>query len=116
MGEEEEVSSTQWYPGKDCSVLVDVWEDTVEWGHLGPRILGELRNDLLCFQFQCKCWESECLEECRDTRRGGESGLCTVCVLRDAQRPEYITHDWLLSVKISKDRTWWDHYSCKRVT
>lgn len=24
VGEEEEVSSEQWYPGKDCSVLVDV--------------------------------------------------------------------------------------------
>lgn len=37
QGEEEEVSSTQWYPGKDCSVLVDVcgrtlWSGVI-WDH-----------------------------------------------------------------------------------
>lgn len=47
----------------------------MEWGHLGPWILRELRNYLLCFQFKCKCWEIELSEEYRDTRRGEEGEL-----------------------------------------
>lgn len=47
-----------------------VWEDAVEWGHLGLWILGELRNYLLCFRFKCKCWECELLQVCIDTMRG----------------------------------------------
>lgn len=29
--EEEEVSSTQWYPGRLFCSSRDVWEDTLEW-------------------------------------------------------------------------------------
>lgn len=44
-------------------------------GNVGPWILGELRNYLLCFQFQCKCFQCELMEKSRDNRREGESGL-----------------------------------------
>ena len=69
-----------------------VWVDTVEWGHLGPWILRELRNYLLCFQFKCKCWECELLGECRC----GEENRLHMCVQGCLQVWVYYT--WLVVV------------------
>lgn len=87
------MSSTQRYPGRLFCSSRCVWEDAVEWGHVGPRILGELRNDLPCFQSPCK-W-CELVEERGGIRRGEESGL------QDGWRPDCAG----CSATLSKRRT-----------
>lgn len=74
VGEEEEVSSEQWYSGKDCSVLVDVCVGghCGVGGSLGLWLLREIRNYLVCFQFKCKFWKREHLNMCRDTKNRGK--------------------------------------------
>lgn len=71
--------------GLFCSCRCE-WEDAVEWGHLGPRILGELWNYWLCFQFQCKCWETWAPKG--EQERGGHE-----CGYRVVKRPENVKHD-----------------------
>lgn len=87
------MSSTQRYPGRLFCSSRCVWEDAVEWGHVGPRILGELRNDLPRFQSPCK-W-CEFVEERGGIRRAEESGL------QDGWRPDCAG----CSATLSKRRT-----------
>lgn len=87
------MSSTQRYPGRLFCSSRCAWEDAVEWGHVGQRILGELRNDLPRFQSPCK-W-CEFVEERGGIRRGEESGL------QDGWRPNCAG----CSATLSKRRT-----------
>lgn len=81
MEEEEEVSSTQWYPGKDCSVLVDVCGRTLWSGVMWDRgCSGNYGVTHSVSNFNANAgnvspWKSA-------ETPGEESGLHTICVCR----------------------------------